>query len=741
MPFDGASEGRKQPLTDREHLVESFERTKGALDRLIDQEVLKDDIATLGERVVRLEDRSQGLVIHPRIWDVLSKKCAAVLLEAHAGRISEQLTGQIAVEVSEKAAEMAQLEVAELFEERIDRAREDYSGENLRKKARELSDSIGVLIDGIPRQVEAIDRILAEVDKFKKLEFVRGALNTGGLSVTGEGELRRLKPTFEKYDLTLGRARTAVEDALDADDKKLLKAMREAHQVIAGYFPDMARKSMATAAAYKGMTLTIDTKMLDAYIYANSFTVENLKGLQTVAGAGTSILGTVLEVTNLSGFFLRVADLFNIVSNKLATEAAVTAGVARFERVDVKGSLFTAYNENPDMLFKRLQDNQKVALDIFLGALQVTVAGGLLAAPPGAGELVMAVFDPIADFVKDVVGKVLDERAELAGKKIEEARSQGKLPLPKEGGEKAFWTKVEGCYENGADWVREKLEPPLNEAIGEKATEFAKGVADELASLSTPTEILGFLYSPGSADEDDEDGPVDPGELAHALQRLIVQPIVGVVVKHCEITPAEFFSGDELAGRLTAINLAQLPLGFVLKQSWKKSPPPLPVDQKAHPGVVPDEINGHRVTTTDRTRSRLDGPAESHLVYVALDFGGIQVWGDWNPGKRTWRARDIHRDSFTNWSGISMESTVDNALENAMRIKENDTVLRGTWHAIVSPERATTYIGFQAEDGTWRIGHFMDLPKGARTPEYGLGRQTESVTRSRTRDVGDVFRA
>ncbi|QMU78017.1 hypothetical protein GXW83_22280 [Streptacidiphilus sp. PB12-B1b] len=744
MPFEGAIEGRGTPLTEHDKLVASFNQTKAQLDRMVQQEALQDAIAGIGHRFVRLEDTSKGFVFHPTFWDVLVKKYAAILLDSYAERISEKITAG----VREKAKEEARTEVARIFGEQIARAMKDSTGAGLRRQARELCDAIGVLSDGIPAQTTAIDRILEQVALFRGLEFIQGALATKALVfVDGERQLTRLKGKFEKYGTVLGSSRTAIEDALAADEahtlsdeeheQRIIGAMREAHGVIAEYFPDRARMSMATADAYKDMTLTFETALIDAYVFANNVTEANLRGLKVIAQAGVSTTETILKESNTTGFFVRVAELVNIVGNKLATESAVKAGIGRFRTEKAAGSLFAEYNNRPDLLFLRVQENQKVALETFISVLGVTISGGLLAAPPGVGETVMKVFGVVTEPIKAVVEELLNRRAELAQKKIEEERLQGKLPIPpKQGGERAFWTDVEECWRHGTDSVRTALEPALKKVFDDHTVEIAEGLADRMADLSTPTDIAGFLYTPGKEAEGGEDGAssgfaFDPWALSQMLERIIVPPITAWVLKHCTITPAEYFSGDALAEKLTGINLAQLPLGFVLEQSRRKSPPPLPVDAARYAGEVPTTVNGHRVVATDRTRSTLDGDPATHRVYAALEFDGVMVWGRWNPQTKEWHARDLHRDSFVDWSGVS--------LVDGTSIKEKDTVISGSWHAIVSPERACTYIGFLAGGGQWRIGHFMDLPDGPHAPEYGIGRQTEKFWVKR--DIGELFRA
>ena len=690
-----------------------FERKKAEFERAIEKMVSSGKIASLGAAILGLEDRTQGTVFHPTFEKVLVDTYKAYLLAHFSSRISVKADG----DTKRAAEEQARTHVQLLMAEEIAKFRGDTK---MKERAEGLLTSIDVLLADIGRATDGVTRILVEAEKFKNLDFIKGVTESKALVlVDGEGELGRLVPTFEEYRAKLSAAREAIHKAVNdtaPGGDELVAAVETAYRVMGQYFPDRGRLSMAIADAYKDMTVTINQKLLDAYIYGHSDAVSNLKGAKEIAEKGVSITETVLKKSTYSGFFVRLAEFVNAVGNKAATEAAVKAGAEKFKKDRAPGSLFDAYGEDPTLLFTRLQDNQLAALDILISGIGFTMSGPLTLAP-GAGDVVMQVFDLVTTAVKAIVKGILKRRADGA---LEEIK---KLAIPRQAeGEPSFWEAAEKFWDARCQDISDELTRQLQ-------IEIDKSVTATVLSADTAVGLAQAAYTPGGDDES-RGTKFDPVALVSLLEGWIIEPVVNWALGFVEIKPAQFFTGDDLALILTGINRAQWPPSFVLQQTLVKSPLPAQVDTDTYADAVPAEINGHPVVRTDASRSTLDGDPATHVVYAALKLQGVTVWGNWRPGTKEWQARDIERDSFAGWSDITVVGRDS--------IKENNTEVKGVWQAIVSPENNYTYIGFKTDGGDWRLGHYMDLPKGPRMPEYFLGTQTAQFWV--TQDIGDHFR-
>ncbi|WP_329215709.1 hypothetical protein OG352_08135 [Streptomyces sp. NBC_01485] len=690
-----------------------FEEKKREFDALLNEEFLRGHIRTLGIRMFGLEDTSEGFVFHPEFEKVLIEKYADYLLKRYAARISAQIDKDVRTAAKEQARiHVHQLMAAELYKLKGDR--------NLKERAQELISSMDALIDDIGHAKDNVQKICNEVEKFRNLEFVRGVSGSAALvSVKGERELTQLLPTFEKYDTLLQRARTAMQEAVkdngaNAGDK-LITALEQAYGVMGTYFPDRGRLSMAIADAYKEMTVTINAGMLDAYIY-HDVAEANFQAVKKIVETGTGLTDTVLKTSNYSGFFVRLVDLVNIVGNRLATERAIKQGAGKFRQEKAAGSLFKAYENNPELLFQRLHDNQRAALEILLAVSGVVMSGSLTLAP-GVGEVATKVFDLVAGAVTAVVDEVLKRRADAA---MEEIRKLG-IPEQKDG-EQSYWTRAGEIWDAKCQDLSEEIKDKLRVRIS------ASAISDAV-SPDTALGVTQAAYNPG---EEGEPGGTEfsPFALAGLLEDLIIPPVTKYALQFVRIKPAQFFTGTDLATMLTGINRAQLPVGFLLEQSRKPNDPPARLTAQSYDGPVPTEIGGHKVIWTDANRSKLDGDRGSRHIYAALDIDGVKVWGRWYVQSEKWEACDIHQDTFADWSGT--------VVIGRDAIEVNGVKQTGSWHALVSPEKNYTYIGFQDAGKVWRIGHFMDLTKGAaRTPEYTLGAQTEGFWVRRP--IGDHF--
>lgn len=732
----GALGGTGTPLSTEERHIESLRHTQAKLDAqiraMIETDKLGHTVEEITKNVIGMRDPSRGTPgLHPKFRDVLVEKVQKVLLD--------QVTQKIDAKMQRLMRAEAKTRVDKYLNDECDYVISNYTGESLHASGRELAQSMQEIQDDLPVRIEQIDKLLEVIDNFEKLEFIQGLLAAKALTyVSGERALKNLRERFQKFSQAMsqnvadlqqkarsGEASTTAMQAVR--DEELGIVMKKSYEILCEYFPSRESLASSMTDAYSSMTLKVTDSMVDAYIHSNSHAVANLDGVKEVVENGLKVTEPFLKTTNYTGFFMRLGEFVNNVANKSAKEAIIAVEVAKFKEEELTVTLFGEFNLHPDMFYKRLQESQQAALEIFISGLGLTISGGLLAAPPGVAEPVMKAFDILTGVVQDVIKEILDARDKGAQAQIKAARASGELPsLPSGPEDKAIWEVIDGLWDRAYDGIKEEVESKLQKKIDEKSNDIAKSVASKIAGMNVDTavDIIGFVYDP-------ETGGIpefNPLQIEAMVTRILVPPVTRFVLQHCKVKPAEIISGKQLTTMLDNIFLTQLPLGSILRQSViATAQTPAQVDRSAH--AVPDDIKGHRVIDTNDTKSRFPDDPDEVSVYLALELDGIKVWGRWNPASRKWVARAIDDGAFVaDWTQIAI---------NKDAITENGTEVKGQWYGIVSEEKACTHVGFKGADNKWRLAHLADRPSGPHGTQFSLGEQT--ARRRVTVAIGDIF--
>lgn len=606
----------------------------------------------------------------------------------------------------------ARHEAREYVREELAKEFAKWTGEQLRIRAEAELSLLEFTAQEIPRKLRLIEQVLAQIDKVREYEFIQGLMSCKALACTPDtGPLKSIAREMAVHRaevesaLTEFRSRSdrPLSARSDAELKACIKAATALHQQ---YLPAFERLSRATEAAVNALDFTVNDKMLDAYIRSTSPKIGKIKAAKLAVDSGIGLTGALLNKTNATGFFVRLSRLLSSVAFTSATQTAIAIDKDTFLHEDVRTRLFPRYNENPALLAADLQAKQRAALEILLNALDATVSGALLAAPEPVGSTVMEVVDPIVEAVKDAVESVLDKRMELAVAEIE--RIRGPVVETKSlaaQGEDALWTRAAAICQGACRKVSADLEE-FEEAIGFKVSEIwtAHALAEGLKNAEHES-VLGSLIE------------------------LIAPRVTRIVLQYADISPAEILTGHQLAALLDEIHFSQAPVGMEFVREVQR-PAPTPIGGAAQ---VPEKVSGRNVLRSNASRSVLGGARPSYCI--SLDFDGVEVWGQYTPGNRSWRATEVDQASFTNWQDIQVFS---DAIETGADGSENR--LEGSWLWVDVPELKVAYIAFAPADGSpLRWGHRGDT-SGARGRNYQLQNLVPEKLRVR-KGLEDIYRA
>ena len=723
--------GDDESPEEKEHL-DKLDKAMDRFRRRLEDLAIKGKLGNSVEEAVatafKAVDVQKGLVLHPTFRQVLKERLLKVLTDDYSQRRGYELAkknkGKIAFQAWKDSRNYIRQVARDTYE--------NSSGKALRAQARKALEVLEVVATDIPGRIGGIDKVIAQIETVKELDFIKGIIGTKALVLVEsegaihevreklaeqKGELDTLLPDLKKAidesrnPTPLPEGAEVLHDPTGGADGELRRQLRRAYELGDRYFPTLGEMSAAIENALSDLDCQVNEQLLAAYIASNSITVENLKAVKAAADLGISLFNDLLKKTNTSGIFVRVADLTATSTLIAVREAAIKTAGDKFKASESMTEMFTFFNEKPDSLAERLQQKQEDALEVFLKVLGTSLSATLLTAP-GVAEMVMKVFDIFARIVQDVVKAILEQRMKA-----------GRAMLPTKPGEapsqEALWAKVNKAFETASENIGQKVEGALKQAMNREV----QGVADRVSAALNPlidkntgTDILGLVYDPGKLGESGGFAAFDPIQLEAMLSRLIVPPVVEWVVQYCKIPAAEMFSGDALTSLLNDIQFSRAPLVTVLQPAVKRQKP-TPITEDNFAGEFPDRIGSRQVEAENTNVARSQIKKEPYSLYIAFDFDGVKVWGRYDTSTKDWTARDIDPGSFSDWS---------NSLVKPDSLTENKQTTDGSYLWVHSPEMKTDYVAFMPAGGEGlKFGHQMDYSKGPRSRRYDLRHLTE----------------
>ncbi len=699
--------------TSSENHERHLEHVKSKFEKALQDAALESHFESAEDLIkaaLKLEDSSKRL--HPRFVKRLTELWKPVLKDQLRKEVGDKLSKEQQADVDKRAKEAA----TEFVAKQARAIQDSLSGETLIERCREVLAGCQIIAAEIPTRISLIDRVIEQIELIQSYEFVRGIVGAGHLKFNGDisaltrvaGKLKRAQEPLNQLITDL---RSATNGAKPGDGKDEARRKLLVRQLDMGdeYFPTVESLSYKVEKALDSLTVEVKDTAASAYVLATDPVVEDIEGAKKVCDLGIGLTGSLLQKTNASGVFIRLASLFSSIGATAAVKVQVHAKMKELNLTTTMNDVFEGYDRDPTLLAKQLQANQLAALEILLNGLSVTLSGSLIMSP-GVAEAVMTLWDGVVAGVTMAVREILAERMDKAVKKLE---AEGLTILPVGGREReSFWGRCKKAYDETYTGVESAITAAITKHISAPSEELLAGVrkiVDEADDTTTITDILGTSFDPGQVGGDLAGVKFNPLQLEAMLLRIFLPPVVRRVVKFLDVPPAEVLTGGQLIALQQGIETAKVPIGTVFGSVVERDAPrPLPVTD------LPATVNGRGVLRSNANRSKLDGGTRTY--YLSLDFDGIEVWGRYDTALKTWTAVEVDPASFTEWDEYRISIKY---VKDGRKIKTP-----GRWLKVSIPEYGWTHYAFEPEDnGRYLWGHMMDTPYGPSGHRFELAAQ------------------
>jgi hypothetical protein len=578
----------------------------------------------------------------------------------------------------------------------------------------------------IPFKIAQAKQIVAALENLCKYDFVNGILPSqaaAGLTfVWDKAALSSGISELERRQVTVEALIETFDKALSEDDEKERTAACEAarkklDKTSDAIFLTLEKISVEFVSALETMTVTVEEKALSAYISETSASVGNIKVAKGTCDLTIGLLGVFLKKTNLTGAFVRLADLLSSVSLKVAKEVAIQAGMDEFNAKHTATEIFDKHDDSPLLMALRLVDMQQDGLEIVLKGIGATLAGGLYVTPPGTAEFVLGAWDVLAETVTSILETYLRKRIADAKKQLTALQQQ---PL-KSG---ALLEKVGEAFEHAYGEVEEKVTGSLT---GEVKEFVSKRLEDTKELLSKPENLADAIASGlGQNDAGKFVAKFDPFALSSLIAQLVVPPITEAIMRYLPPEPAQLITGEKLIEIINDIHFSQQPLGFFVTVE--------PTDGGKVVGFKDGDpekelLNecptwNFRHTNSGATAFADDPEKILYSASVGSTKKHLEVWGYYNPRTTEWIPDHLDSSVFTtDWSTYKVYA--DGVSSEGHTGKSPET--EGKWYTVDAYEASEhmsgiTYIVFLPDGGEAPMwGHRMDMAKGPKGPRYSLG--------------------
>src|SRR5262249_7150681 len=136
------------------------------------------------------------------------------------------------------------------------------------------------------------------------------------------------------------------------------------------------------ASVLSKLTATVNTKALEAYIaeVVKKDELEELDKSKEFVDKAIGIIGSIFKATEATETINRAARLLNTAIFTYAREREITKGGKEHLEEHTQGEVRSGHDDDPLIMARRIFDQQKRALDLFLQTLGTTLSGALIAA-------------------------------------------------------------------------------------------------------------------------------------------------------------------------------------------------------------------------------------------------------------------------------------------------------------------------------------------------------------------------
>ena len=584
----------------------------------------------------------------PEFRDLLSASAADVMKQATAMGHSDTATtrtsaGKIAETEAQKVISQLRVQVSAELKTRIE---QNYLAvEGVRQAIKETTGKC--------------DGALAVILELNQYEFLTNPASKDLIKMKfNEAKISSLGAKTNARLTTL----TALEAKLDgvaasASETDLRDTIRSVEKSLDEMRTAIKDTSVEVSSVLRGLTVEIKEKPLAAYIETLvKGDIEKFEKAVEYVDTARKYALSMFKATEATNTLNRAFELLATIAKAAGKSAIVDRAGKKHMESHTDAEVRAEHTKDPLLLAKAMYEQQKTALKIFLQGLGTTLSGALIAAH-GAGEIVMKVWDPIAESIEAVLETMLEARlnqaqAALAAKNVELAKQ---LQTDKD----------------------KQLEEAVTKAITAKVKEFGKELGSEALKA---VRGGGGEESSGESKNLFQEIAEDPEKLVNIVLKWVLKPVLKKVWEIFPPKPAETVTGDDLDKMASAIVIAQLPISMGFAERLAPAP-------RAFSSLddQPDDIDAatwDKFQGVDANRTSAPDDPGARTYYVAMKvpgFGDAKVWGEFDPRTKQFRPNEIDGGSLDDWSG----RTIAGAGYSDGPLGADGPAVRGTW-ALVS---------------------------------------------------------
>lgn len=582
--------------------------------------------------------------------------------------------------------------------------------EELRTRIGENLQQLEMMKRGITDATHKADGALVALRELKQWEFMTNPATAGIIKLKlDDSKLSSISSGIHEKHQTIQTLEDSLTEAISSDNEdELRRAVRKSEEAVQSLRVKIATATQDVAKVLRGLTATVNTKALDAYIegVVKKGELEKLDESKEFVDKAIGIIGAIFKASEATETINRAARLINTAIHTYARERVVTEGGKEHLKEHTQAEVRSGHDDDPLLMARRMYEQQKRALDLFLQTLGVTLSGALIAAH-GAGEIVMKVWDPIADSIAEGLSSMLEARLDQA----EKALAAKNPTLAAE----AQTDESKSLEEKVASFVKKGLEK-LGEKAAEKVQELTSGGGEGSGGESGAgaVDMLQKIVE-------------DPAKIVTTVLGWIMKPLMKKIWEIFPPKPAQTVSGTDLTNMLNQIHIAQLPIDMaVAGHAPRVAPEFTSLDTK--PGDI-DQTAWDQFEAVNAGRTEwADDPSRRryHVQVTVPDYGGVKVWGTFDPRSKQFSPTELDPAAIDDW----YDRTIAGAGYSDGPLVGGEPSVAGTWQIVTVGQYQ--YVTLTESGGVRHWGGYADNTRGPRGTASQLG-TVVSALRTTTR--------
>src|SRR3954447_3361959 len=656
-----------------------LEDAKAALQKRFTQMLLSSKDKT--DKIEKLLAKS------PEFQNLLSASAADVMRQATAmGHSDDASTRFAATKVAETEAQKVMSKLrGSISAELKTRIAEDYG-------------QIEALSKGLRDPTAKADGAFVTVASISDYEFMTNVASADYIKIKlDESEVRSLSGKMHAKHESLNKVRTKLDGLISSEDEAVLReGVRACEKDLQSFQASIAETTQAISKTLSKLKVSINEKALEALItqVVKAGELKDLEMAFKFVEKAIDVIGAAFKATEATETLNRAAKLISKIAETYGKSVVVDRGGKEHMKSHTDEEVRAEHTKDPLMLARTMYDKQQVALDIFLQGLGTTLSGALIAAH-GAGEIVMKIWDPIADSITEVISSLLKERLKRAESALAAKDPAAASEAQTDEG-KSLEGRISAAIQKGVEKLGDKL--------AEEAVKAVSGSGDSDGGANIFQEIA-----------------EDPTKLVSTVLKWVLKPVMKKVWEIFPPKPAEAVTGADLEAMLNQIHIAQLPIDMAVAGHAPRvavdytslDERPDDIDQTAWAQFA--GVNAGRTTAPNDPASRT-----YHVAVTVPDFGNVKVWGTFDPREKQFAPEELDPTAIDDWSGraIAGAGYTDGPLTGEPRVK-------GTWSLVTVG--SYRYVTLTEGGGKRHWGGFADNTRGPRGTASLLGNVVEAL--------------